>query len=301
MSKTMTVAPIMGALLKSEEILGKGRVWHGINPSQYIFLEQFFTQRAALAKFSDKELLSWVSWIAEELNKILKDEGFDIQIGDFAYDEFGVVSILDVLVEWLAPGQVDFILSGSAKYPAVKMEPRAYVDGKPEILFEALNSYLHPHSVAVVKTQSDDKVYMTVAEKPAADFDLTNKIDEIRDSLHEGPDYDWLKFPMVDLNHQIDIGWLKGMWTTTTRKNIGQKAIISQALQQTKFKMNQFGARVKSAVAIGVRTVSIRIEQGFIINKPFFLWIEREGATIPVMYAYIDREDWKNPGNLSNI
>ena len=83
------------------------------------------------------------------------------------------------------------------------------------------------------------------------------------------------------------------MWT-------GDGDSISQALQQTKFKMNQFGARVKSAVAIAVSRAMSR-EVGLDIDQPFYLWIERDGVTVPVMYAYLDQEDWKDPGNLSEM
>ena len=95
--------------------------------------------------------------------------------------------------------------------------------------------------------------------------------------------------------------WLIGMRTTMGEGH--QEAVISQALQQTKFKMNQLGARVKSAVAIGISKTSASIEilEPIIINKPFFLWIERPGLSFPLMYAYIDEANWKNPGDLSRM
>lgn len=300
MSHTMVVAPIMGALIKSEDILGKNRQWHAMNSAQKEFLKKFFAKRKELAKFSEKELRSWVSWVAAELNAILAKEGFNIKLNDFAPDEFGVVSILDVLVEWLQEGSKTVLNIDNTSYPAVKMDLRAMVDGKQETLFEVYTTSMHKNPVAMLFTKSGDKLYITTAGiSPIKDFALVSLIDEIRHSL--GPSrirYDWLEFPMVNLDQEVNIGWLKGMQTSDDN---GQEWAISQAVQQTKFKMNQFGARVKSAVAISIVAVSIRREVGLIITPPFLLWIEKKDASIPVLYAYIDKEHCKDPGDLSSM
>lgn len=296
MSKTMVVSPIVAALVKTEDILGKDRKWNVVNDVQAHFLEQFFSKREELRGFSEKELRSWASWVAAELNEILEKEGFDIRLQDFAPNEFGVVSILDVLVEWLVEGEKTRLYIDDANYPAVKMEPEAEVEGGFKTIFEVYTSSQHPYPVAMLHTKSGDRLYMTIADRPYQDFKLISRIDEIRNDLQRDQYYDWLMFPMVDLNHEVDISWLKNMQTTV--EGSGEEAIISDALQQTKFKMNELGARVKSAVAIKVTITSVRREMGLIIDKPFFLWIEREGMLIPVMYAHIDEGDWKNPGNL---
>ena len=104
MSSTMVVQPIVAALVKSEDILGKNRTWDAVNDVQQKFLKDFFSRRKELSGFPEKELKCWASWVAAELNAILKKERFDIKLEDFAEDEFGVVSILDVLAEWLKEG-----------------------------------------------------------------------------------------------------------------------------------------------------------------------------------------------------
>ena len=35
------------------------------------------------------------------------------------------------------------------------------------------------------------------------------------------------------------------------------------------------------------------------IDKPFYLWIERPGMSIPLFTAYIDPIDWKKPDTLT--
>lgn len=300
MSHTVVVAPIMGALIKSENVLGKDRQWHAVNASQKEFLSKFFVKRKELAKFSEKELRSWVSWVAAELNEILAKEGFNIRLEDFEPDEFGVVSILDVLVEWMQEGSKDALSFGGINYPVVRMESHATIDHERKPLFEAYIAKTHKYPVAVLLTKSGDLLYMTTAgPNSLKDFTLAPYIDKIRNSLSpSGMRYDWLKFPMIDLDQEADISWLKGMQTFDTD---GKKWEISKAFQQTKFKMNQFGARVKSAVAIVVKAVSIIQEVGLVIAPPFLLWIEKKDASIPVIYAYIDKENCKDPGDLSSI
>lgn len=295
MSETMVLGPIIAALVKSEDILGKNRKWNPGNAIQGKFLDEFFSKRNELAGFSKEELRSWASRIAAELNKILAEEGFNIRLQDFLPEEFGVVSILDVLVEWLKEGEKSQLRVNGADYSAVTMKPMAEIAGELKHVYEVFIPSGYAEPVAMLYTKSGDRVYMTVADGPAKGFELIAKIDQIRKCLDGGRYWhcDWLQFPTIDLNQKVDISWLIGMRTTDDKE---QESVISQALQQTKFKMNEFGARVKSAVAIAVLK---GMSQGLVIDKPFFLWIERKGMSIPLMYAYINEEDWKNPGNLS--
>src|SRR3990172_12151982 len=104
MSKTAVLAPIVSALVKTEDMLGPNRKWSAVNEFQSGFLTEVFSKRAELSKFTPNELRSWVSKNAAELNAILKSEGFDIELDPFDDDGFGTVSILDVVVEWLKQG-----------------------------------------------------------------------------------------------------------------------------------------------------------------------------------------------------
>lgn len=298
-SHSMVMSPIERALVESERILGKNRQWNAVNGEQRQLLN--FYAFDELSRFSEKELRAWADWNADKLNKILRDENFQIQLQPFKPGEFGVVSILDVLVNWLVKGRVDKLLVGGRNVPAVKMNPMMETeDGRGVSMWQACASSQHNNPIARVNTKTGDKVYMTVADREYQDFALIGRIEEIRSDVQPSSyeHYDWLKFPMVDLNHQPNISWLLNMWTTL---DSGNRAFISQALQQTKFKMNEHGARVKSAVAISVMITSVWRELGLEIDAPFFLWIERDGLSFPVMYAYIDVEDMKNPGDLTSM
>ena len=35
-----------------------------------------------------------------------------------------------------------------------------------------------------------------------------------------------------------------------------------------------------------------------IIDRPFYLWIERPGMSVPICSLYLTEEHWKDPGDL---
>jgi hypothetical protein len=291
MNRTATFVPIVGALVKAEDILGANLTWQAVNDQQRQFVRNYFSQRAQLNRFSPQELRSWVDTMASLLNEVLEREGFTDRLDQFDDDEFGVVSVLDVLVKWLTEGEATIIKTESmGSYPGVRLANRSGASN-----FVVGESSHHPHPVAKIDTQSGDHLYITVADKPAADFDLLRRVHMIESSMLSLPDYTSLAFPMINLDETVDITWLKGL------KTMGESGLwkLSQALQQTKFKMNESGAHVKSMVAIGVmRGIDPSPSFHLVIDKPFFLWIKRPGASIPLFAAHLDEAVWKNPGNL---
>jgi hypothetical protein len=263
--------------------------WDSINVKQDIFLRHYFSKRSELGEFLNKELRSWVSHDYATLNKILTDNGFSIQLRPFASNSFGVVSILDVLIEWLHEGLATSIDVEANQYPAVSIKQGFDVKMSPH----------HEYPIVAIKTKSGDTVYMTVADRSRYEFDLLGHIELIQGALREyNPSldgystflnhskYNQIIFPMVNIDKEEDVTWLLGLKKGDWR--------IAQALQQTKFKMDEKGARVESAVALHVeKTYSKPIP--FVINKPFFIWISRPGCTAPVFAEYITEVDWKKP------
>ncbi|MDO8599294.1 MAG: serpin family protein [bacterium] len=110
-------------------------------------------------------------------------------------------------------------------------------------------------------------------------------------------EYDGVTFPMVSYDQQVDISWLRGLHTTGDDE---LPAIIVQALQQTRFRMNDVGARAESAVAFGMtRSMSMeRPKPELIINEPFLCWIRRPNCRLPLFVGYFDTDSWKDPGSL---
>ena len=204
MSRTFVGAPIAAALVKSEDFIGSDRVWKAVNRPQEMLLATFFAARAELARFAGDELRAWASRDASELNAILEREGFAIRVPELGRDDFGVLSILDVLVEWLREGERTEVSCDGVGYPAVRLDS-----------FTVVSSPAHPNPIAVLSTRSGDRVCMTVADQERDGFDLLSAIEGIRSTQEPSSDaFDSLVFPMIDLDQQVELEWIVGMRTT---------------------------------------------------------------------------------------
>jgi len=289
MSFTTTIFPIIAALLAPEgKFLEKNTLWNPINAEQKYLLENLYTTevKQKLSLFSDEELKFWASKDHNELNKIAKDHGFNIQLEPFTPDGFGSLSILDVTLKWKEKGKNTILRSENVQYKAAELKSG----------FEVFKmGYKHP--VVKINTKNDDIVYMTIADESINAYSvLLEKIKLLQNEIEKNKseifaafnfNYDKLVFPCVDLDHKVDITWLTGLYEKK------KDYFISQALQQTKFKMDAEGARVKSAVLIGFERTCIKEEKIIRIDKPFFIWIERKDAKLPIFAGYIDQADWQ--------
>lgn len=289
MSNTACMYPVFSAVRALDEFLGPNRMWHPVNERQDRFVAFMgATQNDPLIP----EIISKGSRSADVLNKFLREHGFSIELRPFPQDPrfkaCGAASVLDLKLEWQKTGKVVNINTPEHEnFSGVELE----------------NITVFPLSslgfVACVPTKSNDVVYLTMHHSPFEGFALLEHVRILSERLKskttasEGI----LRFPMVDMDQEVDISWLKGM---TTKDAYGDHNEISQALQQTKLKMNEKGARVKSAAAVGaIRSVSVRIPlMLYVIDKPFLMWIERPGLSLPLFAGYITKENWKNPGTL---
>jgi len=155
------------------------------------------------------------------------------------------------------------------------------------------NARVHNHSVARITTKSGDKVYITPVDGlPQGRFALESKIRSIMMGLeHDDHRYEGVVFPMVDYDRQPDISFLQGLNTNT----VDPGYYVVQAVQQTKFRMNEVGAHVQSAASMSVRCKSANFEQPFVIDQPFLLWIMREGVSIPLFGGVFAEDVWTDP------
>jgi hypothetical protein len=253
-----------------------------------------------LNHFSEKELRAWADTVAQRLNKILEENGFAIKFPEFDAGEFGVVSILDVMVEWLTKGDLRQVANEAGTiYPAVEFKDYGDIDHALTQLFSASVSPIHSFPIGTLKTKSGDTVSMTIAGEALSSFALMSRIDAIRTSELVPTNHEYLRFPMIDFKESKSLSWLAGLASVP---QVGNPHVVAEALQETKFKMNQTGARLKDAVAMRMATTSVRNPRPrLFIDRPFFLWIERPGVPVPILYAYFDEEHWKDPGDLKNI
>lgn len=294
-SHTMVVAPIISALVEAEKMLGKKQNWQTENLQQVKFINDFFSKRNELSLFKPEELRSWVSDNADELNSVLVKEGFAFKVKEFLPHKLGIVSIINILIEWLTKGAEETIKHSNKTYPAILMKNEAMAESQSLPIFETYVSSVHEHPVFCANTKTGERVFMTVAEKEVAAFSLVFVIEKIRKRRASRGCCDHLLVPMIDYGEVNEILWLTGLANTDKQ---GQKWEISEALQQTKFKMNCRGMHIKSMAMTPIRVTSNLSPKIYEIDQPFLLWVERRGLDIPIIYAYLDETSWKNPGDI---
>jgi hypothetical protein len=280
--------PIVAALVKAEDILGENRTWVPINGMQSRFLADFF-RICRNEGLGIPEIESIASWSADEINTFLRQRGFDIQLQPFDSKTFGFASVLDLLVEWLEKG----------KKTSVKcvLDQEWYDAARLKNGVEYLLSSIHRHPIAAIATKTGDVVYMTKIDDAPDGFDLVAMAEQLANLSRRVYEFGGLVFPMVDLNQQSDVSWILKMKTYTDART---EAYISQAVQQTILKMNEEGARAKSAFA-GSMPLGTRIPKekpDMIIDAPFLVWFMRPLLNKPLFVGYIATEDWKNPGSI---
>lgn len=292
MSNTAVVYPLVTALLKAEEIIGTQRNWHAVNATQTRFLKEFFLPGRE-ESLSIAEIESIASFTAAEINRFLQKRGFKITLPPFQSNgrvkEFGVASVLDLLVNWLKPGTAT-TLKGQDE----QMYPAARLKTEVSSFFQATD---HPYPVAQLKTTSPNLVYMTRLDRALANFELLTYARQLANSLKPIYDYDAVVFPMVDLTQEVDVSWLINLETTSAN---GEPVKITQAVQETHLTMNEKGARAQSAFAGTVAVaLAYRVPKpDLLIDGPFLIWFQRPGLSEPLFTGYITETDWKSPASL---
>jgi serine protease inhibitor len=101
---------------------------------------------------------------------------------------------------------------------------------------------------------------------------------------------------MVKLAQTPNISWLVDL---EADGDDGRPYLIAEALQQTRLRMNEFGVRAESAVALAVAAGSFRSAPRYVLDRPFLIWIERTGLSIPLFVGHIGTDDWDNPGSIT--
>jgi len=287
MSRTVVNYPIVTALIAAERFIGPNRQWKTVeDPPLSVKQERFLKEVFDTCRGEEiPEIESLASQKVEEINEFLRKKGFSIQLESFSSDAFGVASVLDLIVEWVLKGEVTVVeTDDDRRFPGVRIS-------EGNVHFLRFSEHKEP--IACLPTKSGDRVFMTMFDQPPEGFDLVAEVEKLSHATRLSSEFGGLVFPMVDLNQEVDISWLVGLNTTD---EVGKFWFVAQALQQTIFKMNEIGARVQSAVAMA-------FEKGipnpdYIINRPFLIWIERDGISKPLFVGHITQEDWRNPGNL---
>jgi hypothetical protein len=258
--------------------------WKTINPTQERFLKIFEVCKRDVDQIREIEYEIGIGTVGP-VNAFLRRKSIDIQLNVIGPREIAVASVLDVLVEWMLEGQSTTILKESQEYPAVSL--------KEGVRVSMVHNFLNP--VATITSRTEDKILMTILpEQPKSTFEvfeLACTLVENQKSAKAAWGFNGVKFPMINLAVQPNIGWLIGMRS--------KEWSVSQALQQTKLKMNEKGAHVKEAVAITAKaSFYIKEQQPLIIDKPFLLVFQRPSLKRPLFSAFLAEDCWKNPRSL---
>lgn len=274
---SVTFWPIFKAFDIAEKTFGSNQ-WNSINDMQRQYLQYYHQYKASLEMFSEQEMQAIASQNHEVINTFLRANGFDIQLDQFSPLDIGFAAVMKYAVEWQTKGTSRTIKSRYTQqvYPAFAMKN-----------YRLYHSPSHNYEIFALSTKTNDIAYITMVDQPLDHFALLKTINSIKEILNyqqlwECPN---LIIPKVSLNQQVDVSWLLGMKMP--------HGIISQALQQNKFSMDELGAKAESAFAMGVMRGGEPTP--YLINGPFIIWFERADCPFPVFAAYVTEDDWKDP------
>jgi hypothetical protein len=291
MSNTITTIPITVCLAEIEKKVKAQGGWRTTNDLQREFLEKAYASDCLdRSKLTAKELSYEVSHEAEVINAFLASKNFQIKLDPFTDPtDFGVASVLDVSVEWKVPGKKTSFTIKDEQFPAVSMKE------------DDISIYKGSHGAPVVRieTKSGDVVSLSMVGKELSGFALKEMAASFTQCKTPSFDFAGIKIPMIHIDQEEDISFFKDMSIDGT-DGLGE-AIIKQALQQTRFRLNEKGARAESAAVMGVmRCTSFqRPNPELVFDRPFVISISRPGMVSPLFTAYVTEKDWKDPGSLA--
>lgn len=142
----------------------------------------------------------------------------------------------------------------------------------------------YKNEVIELMTEGSDRLFISMQT------DVPEKLEEWI-SQQDVENREWIYvdkiiLPKIKYDKEVDISWMEGM------KN-SYSDTISQALQETRFSMDEKGTHLESAVAMFLCTGSMMIEeQIYTVDEPFMLWIKRPGLKTPLLSAYFDKDVW---------
>lgn len=301
-TQTSTVLPVLGCLAAIEDFIhatmskAEPCNWISKTSPQIEFLREF---REFISGTRNLDFLkSKADFKVAVVNQFLRENGFTIQLKSTDQPgSFAVACILDVLLKWRRAKEdvlnvVLFDEDGSdideESYPAI------HIDGDDGASAASILGQEHP--VVSIQTDSTDVVHMCIHDGNFGNrAGLLHQIGVIESKMAKAKPLaiSGVTFPMVDLDRQEDISFLVGMET-------GNGYFIDEAIQQTKFRMNEKGARAQSAAAMHCFRCCVAEpkKEPVVIDEPFILWITRPGVKLPIFAGYFEEDVWKRPASL---
>jgi hypothetical protein len=227
----VVVYPICSALVEAEIFLKHVKSYTTRNEVQKKFMNEFYAFcKGDVSKI--KEIKSIADTDNNEINKWLKENGFQIKLSPFGPGGFGVASILDLLGQWAIKGTKNTVVTEKDEYfPGVKMTNYGLkfhqVKGNPNFIIE-------------IETKSSDAVYLMMADEVPSGLAMVDYVEQIQSAMSTVTfEYDGIIFPKIDLDETGPLEWLIGLQLETPTGKI-PFYVIAQALQQTMASINLF-------------------------------------------------------------
>jgi hypothetical protein len=280
--------------LAREGIGGAG--WTGFNPAQKRFLEWYAANSAEIGQLDSLEALASKDF--QELNAFMVQKGFDPMFDAFdPSDSLGVVSILDMLVEWLEKGTVTTVARrGGGSDVSMQPYPAFEVPSDVANVYE-VQGFEQP--LVQLRTKTGHSVWLM--KHPASlesGLDLAMLAQDTLEA-RRSPSYRYAGavVPKLELQPEVDMEWLTGTET------LDGKWYVDQAFQVFKLRANEKGARVKVATGMTVRATSVQIEEPFVFDEPFVGFFTQPGHDKLALAAFwADTDSWREPeGSLEEL
>ena len=289
-TQTLVVYPISSAVREADLFLKNVEDMTAANDIQKKFLYEIHAYcKGDIPQIKEIESIADVD--NEKINEWLKERGFQIKLSPFGPGGFGVASALDLLGQWAIKGKEWSVETEEGKYyPGIRMTNY----GKKFYRVQE-----NPNFIIEIETKASDKVFLMMADEVPEGLEFLDYIEQIQKEMKTVSfEYDGFIFPKIDLDEETLLEWIIDL-RFETPKGMEPFYVISQALQQTKLKMNEEGFRVKSAVALEILAgAAPKRTEPYVINKPFLMWIVRPGLSKPLFIGYLSKDVWKDPKNL---
>jgi hypothetical protein len=259
--------------------------WHGWSDGQQEFLTWYAAHRDQIYKLDSLEALASIDYA--ELNRFLTAHGFVPMFESFS--GIGVVSILDMLVEWMTEGAPTTIRREGVTYPAFS------IDSSGAAVYE-IAGYEDP--LIRLATKTGHGLWLMKADEPASGLELNKTAGELLAAVPSSyPDLEWTAgviVPMLEMDVQPDLSWLLGV----TAISPDRKYVVQQAFQRFKLRANDKGARVKVATGIVMASASCGpTPKPYRLDDPFIGFFTQPGNdALPLAVFWADTDVWKNPG-----
>ncbi len=289
-TQAIDVTTIFHALHTLENAyLGADRKWGTKNQNQIVVFELYRQYKGMLSALANLKAKASTDW--EELNRFLTDSGFDPMFNG-PLEGIGVVSILDMLIEWLKQAALCEIYGRDNRTHAGFEIPQG-----GHTVFTVEGS-----QVASLLTKSGDKLWLTMPNTtPTSPMDLIRIAFTTMSKGHSRVgNISTVQVPEVDFNMKPDISFLVG---ADTHDESDQYWYISEAYQQFMLRINKEGARVKVATGMAMRKgIDLDEPRPLVFNRPFIGWFTQVSAPrLPIAIFYADYDCWKKAGNLREM